>query len=143
MNIIKKMMKKKGISPVIASIILIAITIAVAIAVAGWVFGLFGTYGTAGGVTVISPTLTAATDTFAGTVKNDKDTSVSLVSVTATRNGGALVTFTSPSGPWNAHSQGTISGIGAPTAKFTAGNNYVVKVSFSDGTIVSVSVVAS
>ncbi|MCP8321756.1 MAG: hypothetical protein H3Z52_12595, partial [archaeon] len=42
--------KKKGISPVIASIILIAITIAVAIAVAGWVFGLFGTYGSAGGV---------------------------------------------------------------------------------------------
>ncbi|MCP8314621.1 MAG: hypothetical protein H3Z53_09685 [archaeon] len=135
--------KKKGISPVIASIILIAITIAVAIAVAGWVFGLFGTYGTAGGVTVINPTLSSTTDTFAGTVKNDRDTSVDLVSVTATGDGGIAVTFTTGSGPFSAHTSTTMSETGTPIGSFTAGSSYVVKVSFTDGTIASVSVVAS
>lgn len=54
MNIRK--MKKKGISPVIASIILIAITIAIAIAVAGWVFGIFGGVTTYAKVTIVAAT---------------------------------------------------------------------------------------
>jgi flagellin-like protein len=140
---IKKMMKKKGISPVIASIILIAITVAVAIAVAGWVFGLFGTYGTAGGVTVINPSLTASTGTFTATIKNDKDTAVSVVSVTATGDGGTAVVFTGISGSANAHSTGTVSATGSTDGTFTAGNAYTIKVSFSDGTIVNVIVTAS
>jgi len=36
--------KRKGISPVLATVILIAITLIAAIAVAGFVFGLFGTF---------------------------------------------------------------------------------------------------
>ena len=45
---------KKGISPVIATIILIAITIVIAIAVAGWVFGLFGSYSRTQAVTIVA-----------------------------------------------------------------------------------------
>ncbi|MCP8313543.1 MAG: hypothetical protein H3Z53_04110 [archaeon] len=132
--------KKKGISPVIASIILIAITIAVAIAVAGWVFGLFGTYGSAGGVSVINPTLTLGTpnDTFAATVKNDKDTGVSIVSVTATGDLGEAVTFATTSGPYTAHSSGPITAT-ATTGNFTSGSPYTIRIAFSDGTIVSAS----
>jgi flagellin-like protein len=146
---IKKMMKKKGISPVIASIILIAITVAVAIAVAGWVFGLFGTYGTAGGVSVVGPSLTLSdgTWTFSATVTNSKDTSVSATSVTATGNGGVAVSFTlSSSGPYAAHSTGgALAATVAQdtTPQFTPGNTYSIKVSFSDGTIVNVIVTAS
>ncbi|MCP8307306.1 MAG: hypothetical protein H3Z54_01225 [archaeon] len=133
--------KKKGISPVIASIILIAITIAVAIAVAGWVFGLFGTYGSAGGVSVINPTLTigAVDDTFAATVKNDKDTGVSIVSVTATGDLGVAITFDfTGSGPYTAHSSGPITAT-ATTGNFTSGSPYTIRIAFSDGTIVSAS----
>jgi len=36
--------KRKGISPVLATVILIAITLIAAIAIAGFVFGLFGTF---------------------------------------------------------------------------------------------------
>ncbi|NWG09106.1 MAG: hypothetical protein HXX80_02135 [Nitrososphaerales archaeon] len=61
-----KRLKKKGISPVIASIILIAITIAIAIAVAGWVFGLFGAYGGGAAIKVVSVT-------YGGTVDDDID----------------------------------------------------------------------
>ncbi|PSN81853.1 hypothetical protein B9Q01_09805, partial [Candidatus Marsarchaeota G1 archaeon OSP_D] len=43
---------KKGISPVIATIILIAITIVIAIAVAAWVFGLFKSYTGGPAVTI-------------------------------------------------------------------------------------------
>ncbi len=44
--------RKSGISPVIATIILIAITIVIAVAVAGWVFGLFGSYTRGPAVTI-------------------------------------------------------------------------------------------
>jgi len=37
---------KKGISPVLATVLLIAITLIVAVAVGGFVFGLFGTFTT-------------------------------------------------------------------------------------------------
>src|SRR5215469_4940709 len=39
-----KKQKKKAISPVLATVILIAITLIAAIAIAGFVFGLFGTF---------------------------------------------------------------------------------------------------
>lgn len=39
----KKFGKKKAISPILATVILIAITLVAAVAIAGFVFGLFGT----------------------------------------------------------------------------------------------------
>jgi len=38
-------MRRKGISPVIAEVILVAVAIAIAIAVAGWLFGIWGGFG--------------------------------------------------------------------------------------------------
>ncbi len=37
---------RKGISPVIATVIIVAVAIAISIAVAGWLMGLWGTFGT-------------------------------------------------------------------------------------------------
>ncbi len=59
MKPIHKNLKKKGISPVIASIILIAVTIAIGVAIAGFVFGIFGTYSAAPNVSVTSSYLRA------------------------------------------------------------------------------------
>jgi len=44
MNLTHLKGKRKGISPVLATVILIAITLIAAIAIAGFVFGLFGTF---------------------------------------------------------------------------------------------------
>ena len=41
------MRARKGISPVIATVIIVAVAIAISIAVAGWLFGLWGALGTA------------------------------------------------------------------------------------------------
>ena len=38
---------KRGISPVIATVIIVAVAIAISIAVAGWLFGLWGSLGAA------------------------------------------------------------------------------------------------
>jgi flagellin-like protein len=52
--------KRKAISPVIATVILIAITLIAAIAIAGFVFGLFGSFTSTAQVLVSSASCTAA-----------------------------------------------------------------------------------
>ena len=55
---------RKGISPVIATVIIVAVAIAISIAVAGWLMGLWGTFGTTEQVQVLpTTTLTNATGT--------------------------------------------------------------------------------
>ena len=48
------MVRRKAISPVLATVILIAITLIAAIAISGFVFGLFGTYTNTARVEAIS-----------------------------------------------------------------------------------------
>jgi len=50
--------RRKGISPVLATVILIAITLIAAIAIAGFVFGLFGTFTKTATVSAASTTIT-------------------------------------------------------------------------------------
>jgi len=52
--------KRKAISPVLATVILIAITLIAAIAVAGFVFGLFGSFTSSAKVQVSTSTLAHA-----------------------------------------------------------------------------------
>jgi flagellin-like protein len=52
--------KRKAISPVIATVILIAITLIAAIAIAGFVFGLFGSFTSTAQVLVSSASCTPA-----------------------------------------------------------------------------------
>ena len=117
MSVTRRNARMRGISPVLATVILIAITLIAAIAISGFVFGLFGTFtntarveaisysctgtpevctvglqniGTANVVLFGSCTLTFAGTTYSGTAAV---TSGSL-------NGGstALVTCTGPAG---------------------------------------------
>src|SRR5208337_978130 len=57
MQIVKKKNKRKAISPVLATVILIAITLIAAIAVAGFVFGLFGTFTSSATLSINSSTV--------------------------------------------------------------------------------------
>jgi flagellin-like protein len=42
---VKKMRTKKGISPILATVILIAVTLVIAVGVIGWVMGIWGSMG--------------------------------------------------------------------------------------------------
>lgn len=62
-NLGEFIMKRRGISPVIATVIIVAVAIAISIAVAGWLFGLWGSFGTTEQLTVMpDTTLTKGTD---------------------------------------------------------------------------------
>ncbi|MEM4567995.1 MAG: archaellin/type IV pilin N-terminal domain-containing protein [Sulfolobales archaeon] len=50
-------MLNKGISPVIATVILVAVALVLAVALAGWVMGIWGTLGATEAVQIISASL--------------------------------------------------------------------------------------
>ncbi|MGD0318913.1 MAG: archaellin/type IV pilin N-terminal domain-containing protein [Nitrososphaerales archaeon] len=66
MKIVQSGKKRKAISPVLATVILIAITLIAAIAVAGFVFGLFGTFTSSATLTINSATVSCTVPTLAG-----------------------------------------------------------------------------
>ncbi|MGP8125027.1 MAG: archaellin/type IV pilin N-terminal domain-containing protein [Nitrososphaerales archaeon] len=51
---IEKHGKRKAISPILATVILIAITLVAAVAIAGFVFGLFGTFTSSANLQLVS-----------------------------------------------------------------------------------------
>jgi len=75
--------KRKAISPVLATVILIAITLIAAIAIAGFVFGLFGTF------TSTARVQASVTQCVASTVANQEDCTLIL-----TNTGNANVNTT-------------------------------------------------
>jgi flagellin-like protein len=74
--------RKRGISPVIAIVILIGIAVVVGVALSGWVFGMFRSYTKSGGVTILPSESTCSV--IAGcsiVVANDGDSPVSITHV--------------------------------------------------------------
>lgn len=88
--------KRKAISPVLATVILIAITLVAGVAIAGFAFGLFGTLGTTANIKELAAVCShqAATN--------------STVGVKVTNTGGATGTLNGIS-PSNLNSNTTIS----------------------------------
>jgi len=133
---------KKGISPVIATIILIAITIVIAIAVAGWVFGLFGSYSRTQAVTIVASASSCTAS------KHDCQIMVS-------NQGGSAVTVVSASiNGMSASSLGgtqTISagGSGTVVVYFPSSNSYIagqtvqVQLGLSNGNTLSTTLVVN
>ena len=144
---------KKGISPVIATIILIAITIVIAIAVAAWVFGLFKSY--TGGPAV---TINAAQSSCKGgspgscslVVSNQGGNSVSIVG--ATVNGQTAIVAAAScalaSASTSASAIVTVSAGAVATAyvcgvTFTAGQTLTITLQLNTGSTVTTTIVAS
>lgn len=125
--------KKKGISPVIASIILIAVTIAIAIAVSGWIFGLFGTYTAGPALNIKDKNLDATSADLTVTVINSGAKSVTAASVSA----GSLNYTPDPA-------LDTAPGNDEATLKFTTlgtitkGQTYTFVIHFNDGSSLTV-----
>ncbi len=141
-------MKRKGISPVLATIILLAVTVAVGVAVASYVFGLFGSYSAASAIKIQgSPTINSTASTFNTTLVNNGGQSDAVGVVTVVVNGTAL--------NGNVQSALAINGGGGllnlnvvfPAAvnsyAFIPGTTYQVKISFNSGAILTTTIVAS
>jgi flagellin-like protein len=145
MNLPAYRKKRKAVSPVLATIILIAITLFAAIAVAGFVFGLMGTFTNVALVT-------------AGSVSCSGTPEVCLVSLTNTGSGNVLITgvctltfagtiYTSTaalqSGSLDAGSSGVVSCTTPGPAHAIPGNQVVGSVNLGNGASVLFATVAS
>src|SRR5579875_3889428 len=127
--------KKKGISPVIATIILIAITIVIAIAVAGWVFGLFGSYSRTQPVTIVAS---------ASSCSQSQNQCVLVLS----NQGGSAVTVVSASINGQPVSANSIAGATSAAVTITqtglvAGQTVQVQLGLSNGATLSTTLVVS
>jgi len=132
---------KKGISPVIATIILIAITIVIAIAVAGWVFGLFGSYSRQGGVTILASASNcySSTNSCIITVSNQGSTGVTVISASINGQQETLAA----SVPVSAGTTATVSVSAASGQTLTSGETVNVQLGLSNGNTISTTLVVS
>ncbi len=128
MKIVQSGKKRKAISPVLATVILIAITLIAAIAVAGFVFGLFGTFTSTATVTASVTSCNHSTKVCLVRLYNSGSGTTSIIGcsiagVTATANdtgttiaGGATI-FGTCTGT------GTYTNGAMATGAFTLGNS--------------------
>ena len=133
---------KKGISPVIATIILIAITIVIAIAVAGWVFGLFGSYSRTQAVTIVASASSCNPNGCNIMVSNQGGSAITVVSASVD---GQTV-------PTNSITGGTVIPAGASSTvvihfpsgtSYTAGQTVQVQLGLSNGNTLSTTLVVN
>jgi len=99
--------RRKAISPVLATVILIAITLIAAIAIAGFVFGLFGSFTSSARISQLSTSMVSgATPTGTITVMNTGSSNAAVNSISLTYGGqtcaaaitGSPVTITAGAG---------------------------------------------
>lgn len=133
------MRSRKGISPVIATVIIVAVAIAISIAVAGWLMGLWGTFGTTEQLTIMPDTsLKAGTSTSTLTlhVKNTGSKAAVIIKVELVGVNATSTTVTLSQG------QDTVLTVPIPGST-VAGTQYLVKVYTASGNVYQGYVVAS
>ena len=124
-------MKRRGISPVIATVIIVAVAIAISIAVAGWLFGLWGSYGATEQLQVM-PDTTLSGSTLTLHVKNTGSKSVVITKVEVVGLGEATPTNSSTLSV--SLSQGTDAVLPLTLNKSaTPGAQYLIKVYTDSG----------
>ena len=133
-NLGELIMKRRGISPVIATVIIVAVAIAISIAVAGWLFGLWGSFGTTEQLTVM-PDSTLSGTTLVLHVKNTGSKSAVITKVEVVGLDTVATTVTLAQG---ADSTITITLNNAATA----GTQYLIKVYTDSGGVYQGYVVA-
>jgi len=136
LNISSASRKRKAISPVLATVILIAITLIAAIAIAGFVFGLFGSFTSSA---QISAQVTACTKAGNGTVyctvilRNTGTSSAGVTGCNVRINGVATIGTLNPAtATVTASSTKTVSCQAGTTAQ-TVGSQATGSFSMSNG----------
>ncbi len=141
----------RGISPVIATVIILAVTIAIAVAVIGWITGLFG--ATTGGTEQLQimpdSYINATNDTLFLHV-NNKGGDVTIYKIAVDGVGDADISTASVTGDITVNSDGTITVkagadgwiIVSLNGDAVAGTTYTVKVYTKNGNVFTASVTA-
>ena len=135
----RKNRTKKGISPVIATVILVAVAVVIAAALAGFSSSLFGTYSSAGAAVTVASVSVSAASGFADIVmENNGNTADELASVQVDNGVIETVDLALPA---------TGAQIIVPTTgdlgDFTEGDIVTVKFKLSSGGVLSQSVTVS
>ena len=133
---------KKGISPVIATVILVAVAVVIAAALAGFTSSLFGTYSSTGAaVSVVSVVLDASTEDATIILENNGNIEDKLVSVQA----GTTEPFSVPGndGLLPAGGSDTVVAADLGATDWAQGDIVTVKMTLRSGQVLSQSVVAS
>ena len=145
------MRMKKGVSPVIAVLLMIAITVAIGILVYVWVSGLAGSMTSGGGTQVAEQLELIAydfhdTNTLILYVKNTGGIAVTIDRIYFGTSGGTFTVTTSftTSGDFtdSTLNPGGVGSITISTGGATAGAAYIVKVVTESGAVFSWTVVA-
>lgn len=135
----RKNRTKKGISPVIATVILVAVAVVIAAALAGFASSLFGTYSSAGAaVTVASVSVSAATGFADIVMENNGNTADELASVQVDNGPIETIDLALP-----ADGAQIIVPTTGDLGDFTDGDIVTVKFKLSSGGVLSQSVTVS
>ena len=137
---------KKGISPVIATVILVAVAVVIAAALAGFSSSLFGTYSSAGAtVTVKSLTIDGSADTADVVLVNRGNVADEVVSIQAVPNPAVLAEnfVGTPDVIAEANCEAVFSTGAGDLGTFTEGQVVTVKITMESGAILTQSVVVS
>ncbi|MDG6899618.1 MAG: type IV pilin N-terminal domain-containing protein [Nitrososphaerota archaeon] len=145
--------QRKGISPIIATVLIIAATLIAFAAVAGYIFGLFGSSTKSAQAQVVGSSLVASTGDLTLTFSNSGGQSVTVSSVSVTVGSTTYTetpggtTFTASAIPPAVTTVITVdagSGTGQWTSStFTAGTTYTFSIVLSNGITSTISVTAS
>ncbi len=138
-------MRRRAISPVIATIIIVAVTIAIAIAVAGWLMGLWGSYGSVEQLTIMpDSTITNSSGTIVLSlhVKNtgSKSATITKIEVVGIGTATSINGTTTASLPQGYDSTFPVEI--AATGTYSAGTQYLIKVYTDSGNVYQGFVVA-
>ncbi|MDG6976041.1 MAG: type IV pilin N-terminal domain-containing protein, partial [Nitrososphaerota archaeon] len=145
--------QRKGISPIIATVLIIAATLIAFAAVAGYIFGLFGSSTKSAQAQVVSESLTS-TGTLSLQFSNAGGQSVTITAASVTVGGttstASTITYDSPSGTAltpaailpGITSYVTVSGWSG-SVTFTSGTTYTFSLALSNGITSTISVTAS
>jgi len=114
--------RRKAISPVLATVILIAITLIAAIAIAGFVFGLFGSFTSTARVSAVLPSIKGTTIAGSVTFQNTGTINTLVNSVTLTYAGASCSPFSGPTATPTATASVTITAGTAPVTVYINAN---------------------
>lgn len=138
---------KKGISPVIATVILVAVAVVIAAALAGFASSLFGSYSSTGSAVTIQQASVFDDGTGILSVHNSGNTSDEILSVAIDTYPAVVPAFTAPNDgiiePNATETTDLMANLDDGSGNLTTGDIVTMRVTMSSGLILSHSVIVS
>ncbi|MEM2855729.1 MAG: type IV pilin [Candidatus Nitrosocaldaceae archaeon] len=131
--------QKRGVSPVLATMIMVGVTVAVGLGVASYTMGLFGNLSKSANIKIISTDLVASSRQLSLTLDNSGGATVQLTKVTTVIGTNSYsATSTLSIGP----SSSASTTLTFSSATFTAGKTYTFTLEFSNGSTLTITTTA-